>query len=208
MTKVKICGITNPQDAQLAVDLGADFLGFNFFPGSKRYLDAGYAESIVERLRGEIGKVGVFVNQSLDDVGDDSSTAEMDMIQLHGDESQEFINAIRTETELPVLKAFRVGKAFCSDILDNFDVNAILLDAFSEKEFGGSGSTFDWSIAAKLASGKVPIWLAGGLTPDNVAEAIRVVRPYAVDVASGVESSPGKKDPKKLEAFIRNAKNA
>ena len=128
--------------------------------------------------------------------------------QIHcRDEPQEFINAIRTETELPVLKAFRVGEAFFSDTLDTFDVNAILLDAYSESEFGGSGSTFDWSIAAKLASGKVPMWLAGGLNPENVAKAIRIVRPYAVDVASGVESSQGKKDPKKLEAFIRNAKN-
>lgn len=208
MVKVKICGITNLEDAQLAIDLGADLIGFNFFPGSKRYIGVGYAESISERLVTPITKVGVFVNQTLEAIIDAERIAELDVLQLHGNEGQELVTQLRAETNAKIIKVFRVGTEFRGSAIDEFDVDAVLLDSFSNAAFGRTGQPFDWEIAARIAETVESVYLAGGLNPDNVAEAIRTARPYAVDVASGIESSPGKKDPKKLEAFIRNAKNA
>ena len=208
MTKVKICGITNMEDARLAVNFGADAVGFNFFQGSKRYVDAGCAESIVESLRSPVLKVGVFVNQSIEEIIDIEGIAKLDAIQLHGEESFEFINALRSETGAKIIKAFRVGPDFDTEILGTYLVDAIMLDSYSVSEHGGTGHTFDWNVASHVASNVDQIYLAGGLNPDNVAEAIRTVKPFAVDVASGVESSPRKKDPNKMEAFITNAKGA
>lgn len=206
MTKVKICGIRNLEDAQHAIACGADMIGFNFFPGSKRYVDEGYAESIVERLVKPVIKVGVFVNQSVEDIVYADGVAELDILQLHGDESPSFVDTLRNETESQIIKVFRVDPNFNVRVIDDYQVDGIMLDTYSRSEFGGTGETFDWILTGGVEAEH--LYLAGGLKPENVADAIRQVQPFAVDVASGVESSPGKKDPKKVEAFIRNAKNA
>jgi phosphoribosylanthranilate isomerase len=208
MVKVKICGITNLEDARHAVEFGADIIGFNFYPGSKRYIDEGYAESIVERLNAPVLKAGVFVNQSIAEIMDAEGIAKLDIIQLHGDEDANFVIELRKMTEAKILKVFRVGPAFDAPAAVEYPVDGVLLDSFSGTEMGGTGVTFDWNVAASLSRLIDKLYLAGGLTPENVAESVRAVRPYAVDVASGVETSPRTKDPKKIEAFIRNAKNA
>ncbi|MGD9564353.1 MAG: N-(5'-phosphoribosyl)anthranilate isomerase [Pyrinomonadaceae bacterium] len=208
MTKVKICGITNLEDARLSVEFGADMIGFNFFAGSKRFVDAEYAESIAERLVTPVTKVGVFVNQSIEDILDAEGIVELDVIQLHGNESSDFVSELRTKSFAKIIKVFRVGPNFRTVEIDDYAVDAIMLDSCSNTEFGGTGETFDWRLAAEVATVAKDFYLAGGLNSANVAEAIRLVKPYAVDVASGVESSPGKKDPKKVEAFIKNVKSA
>jgi phosphoribosylanthranilate isomerase len=206
MTKVKICGITNLEDALLSADFGADALGFNFYPGSTRYIDEGRAESIVERLTKPILKVGIFVNQTIEDIIDAEGIAELDLLQLHGNESPAFVTELRTRTDAKIIKAFRVGPDFDVKTVNEYRVDGVLLDSFSGHVWGGSGESFDWKTAKAVRDLVPELYLAGGLSPENVAEAIATVHPYAVDVASRVESTPGKKDPKKLEAFIRNAK--
>lgn len=181
-------------------------IGFNFYPGSKRYISPEYAASFVDGLAG-VTKVGVFVNASVEDILFSRKLALLDAIQLHGSESLDFIAELRDRIETTIIKAIRVRSAADLESVGAFRANAILLDAYSTVDFGGTGEKFDWRLAAEIGI-DVKLFLAGGLNADNVAEAIRQVRPFAVDVASGVESSPRKKDPKKLEAFIRNAKNA
>ena len=208
MTLVKICGITNLEDAQIAIEHGADAIGFNFYPGSKRFVDEGYVKSIVDQLENPITKVGVFVNQSIEEICEAKSIAEFDVIQLHGDESPSFVNDLRRKTETTIIKVFRVSDEFDFQVVSHCNVDAILLDSFSADEYGGTGYAFDWTIAAKIAKEFPNVYLAGGLTSENVAEAIRQVRPYAVDVASGVEVRPGIKDPARVAAFIKAAKEA
>lgn len=208
MTKVKICGITSLDDARLAVGLGADAIGFNFFPGSKRYIEMSCTESIVEHLADPIIKVGVFVNQSLEEILEAQGIAELDMLQLHGDESTDLIHALRSETDAKIIKVFRVGTDFDLEVIDKYKVDAVMLDSRSNGEYGGTGGVFDWAIAARVRSKVDRLYLAGGLNAENVTDAIRTVSPYAVDVASGVESSPRRKDPDKVAAFIRAAKEA
>ena len=208
MVKIKICGITNLEDANLVAELGADMIGINFYPGSRRYISPEYAASFIDAVADVVTKVGVFVNASVDDILFAKKLARLDAIQLHGNESSQFLAELRDRVETTIIKAIRVRSAADIDSLRGFSADAALLDTYSAGDFGGTGETFDWSIARDARESIDKMILAGGLNPDNVAEAIRMVRPYAVDVASGVESSPGKKDPKKLEAFIRNAKNA
>lgn len=208
MTKVKICGITNLEDARHALEYGADILGFNFCRESSRYVDEGYVESIVERLVHPVKKAGVFVNENISEIVDIEGIAELDILQLHGEETPDFVARLREETDAEIIKAVRIKPDLDPAILEDYEVDGILLDAYSgEHQRGGTGMTFNWEIVKTLTINS-PLYLAGGLTPHNVVDAIRTVRPFAVDVASGVESSPGKKDLKKLEAFIRNAKNA
>ncbi|MGQ0540831.1 MAG: phosphoribosylanthranilate isomerase [Blastocatellia bacterium] len=206
MTKVKICGITNLEDALAAVEFGADMLGFNFYLKSPRYIAPHAARWVTEQLPQGILKVGVFVNGSIEYIQKTAVESHLDAVQLHGDETPEFANELRAETDFAIIKVFRVLNEFSIVDLEKFKVDAILLDSFSQ-EFGGTGETFDWDIA-KSINGKYQMYLAGGLNPENIDAAVRSVRPYAVDVASGVESMPGKKDPKKVEAFIKNARNA
>ncbi len=208
MTLVKICGITNPEDAALAADLGADLIGFNFYPGSKRYISAERVATFVDSLTAGVTKIGVFVNASVDDIIFAKKLALLDAVQLHGNESSQFVAQLRDRVETKVIKAIRIRSVSEISSLGDFGADAILLDTYSVNEFGGTGETFDWQIARDGREKIDKLFLAGGLDPDNVAEAIRIVEPYAVDVASGVESSPGKKDRKKMEAFIKNAKNA
>ncbi len=210
MTKVKICGITNLEDARLAVELGADELGFNFYDGSKRYLPPQDALDIVSELPPATGKIGVFVNESLESVVKIADFVGLDGIQLHGDEEMTYVADLKKRTSKPVIKAFRVTPTFDIATVLDWNCDFQLFDSYSPDQYGGTGERF----AQESFLFHIYLWLprstyiAGGLTPDNVAEVVSEAGPYAVDVASGVESSPGKKDPKKLEAFIRNAKNA
>ncbi|MEP6788737.1 MAG: phosphoribosylanthranilate isomerase [Acidobacteriota bacterium] len=208
MPKVKICGITNLQDALMSVRAGADTLGFNFYEKSSRFILSEKTAKIVEWLPKDISKVGVFVNDSLEKILEIANMAGLTAIQLHGDESPEFVKRLLAVTGVEIIKVFRVSKDFTPEDVMKYGVDAILLDAYSMKERGGTGETFDWGIAKGLQALIPRLYLAGGLSPANVAEAIQKVRPYAVDVSSGVESSPGKKDPIKVAAFIKAAKEA
>jgi phosphoribosylanthranilate isomerase len=206
MTKVKICGITDLEDAQLAVRLGADMLGFNFYEKSARYIRPNEAARIVNGLPKYVLKVGVFVNMEPYRVDEFVSLVGLDAVQIHGDEDEAFFDELRSETNAEIIKAYRIGNGDTAISVTDED-GYILLDSFSES-YGGSGTTFDWSLAFEMGNVRDRIILAGGLTPENVAEAVKSVKPFGVDVASGVESSAGKKDPAKLEKFIKAAKAA
>ncbi len=208
MAKVKICGVTNLEDALICVKFGADAIGFNFYEKSKRFIKTSEARSIIEQINSQIPKFGVFVNASIEEILDTVNTSRIDVIQLHGVEAHGFVSELRHETRTPIIKAFRVSEDFDASYISDFKLDAILLDAYTEGEFGGTGNSFDWDKAVSAIRLGVPTYLAGGLDPENVAEAVRFVRPFAVDVASGVESAPGRKDPVKVEAFIRSAKQA
>jgi len=198
--KVKICGITNWKDAKRAVDAGADFLGFNFYAKSPRFISPAEARRIVRRLPKRVSAVGVFVNESDEKMRDTARAVGLDMLQLHGDESPSVV--ARLGRALPVIKAVRAGKSFRPAQLAKFRrASAILLDGFDRGLRGGTGKTFDWRVARR-AKRYGRIFLAGGLTPENVGEAIRTAEPYAVDVCSGVEAEPGKKDPKRVRALM------
>lgn len=199
MTKIKICGIKTVRDALAAMDAGADMLGFNFYPKSPRYIDAGKCRDIMSVMRkyAHITYVGVFVNASVAEVRATMDTCALTLAQLHGDETPEMLNSLYG-------KAFKAFRGI-PESLNGFvreDAPALLVDASVKGAYGGTGSRADWSAAAEL-SRHYPILLAGGLTPENVAEAVRRVKPWGVDVASGVESSPGVKDSSKMKAFVR-----
>jgi len=200
--KVKICGITRVEDALAAVRLGADALGFNFWPRSKRYLPPSDARAIVRRLPPFVTAVGVFVDPSREEVLRAAEASGIAVAQLHGDEPPELCAAL----PLPVLKGIRLDGAHAIARLASYEVMGFLLDA-PTPGYGGSGTTCDWPLAAEVAR-ELPIVLAGGLTPENVAEAVRAVRPWAVDVASGVESAPGVKDEARMRLFVARAKGA
>ena len=200
--KVKICGVTRLDDALLAVRLGADAIGFNFWPRSKRYLPPADARAIATRLPPFVAAVGVFVDPTRDEVLRAVDQSRIGLAQLHGDEPP----ALCLSLPVPVLKAIRVSDAHSLAALASYEVQGFLLDSASPG-YGGSGVACDWSLVAEVAR-ELPIVLAGGLSPENVAEAVRTVRPWAVDVASGVESAPGRKDPEKLRLFIERAKEA
>lgn len=199
--KVKICGITNWTDARRAIAGGANFLGFNFYSGSPRYIEPVKARKIVERLPKGIFAVGVFVNEAEQKVLEIARSVGLHYVQLHGNESAATV--ARLKRSLPVIKAIRVHSPFRASQLARFkSADALLLDGFDGAQWGGTGRTFDWKIA-KRAAARRRIFLAGGLTPGNVAQAISAAKPYAVDVCSGVETSPGKKDPARMKAFLR-----
>jgi phosphoribosylanthranilate isomerase len=199
--RVKICGITRLEDALAAVRLGADALGFNFWPGSKRHLAPAAAREIIRALPPFVTTVGVFVDPTREEAVSAAASSGVQVLQLHGDEPPELC----AHLPLPVLKGIRVSGPAALALLGRYvGVAGFLLDA-ATPGYGGSGQTFDWSLVAGAAE-RVTVVLAGGLTPANVAEAVRAVRPYAVDVASGVESAPGVKDPELMSRFIRAAK--
>ena len=199
MTKIKICGIKTVDDALATIDLGADLIGFNFYPKSPRYVEVGVCRGIMSKVRniGRVTCVGVFVNASVDEIHATMDTCGLNLAQLHGDETVEFMESLQEKS----FKAFRGIPADVNGFARD-DAPAFLVDASVKGVYGGSGITADWDGAAELAK-KYPLLLAGGLTPENVAEAIRRVKPWGVDVASGVESEPGKKDAAKMKAFIR-----
>jgi phosphoribosylanthranilate isomerase len=204
VTRVKFCGITRPQDAELAAELGAWAIGFILWPGSRRTADAAVAAGIARVLRRRVEPVGVFVNQPLDDIESAAESIGLTHVQLHGDEGPAFCAAVAQRTGCRVIKAVRVGSAADVRDIERFHTDYHLLDAAAHGQRGGSGETWDWQLAAQRHS-RVPAILSGGLTPDNVSAGIAAVRPAAVDVASGVEASPGVKDPAKMEAFARAA---
>lgn len=200
--KVKICGITNEKDALLACNAGADALGFVFYERSSRYIDPVQAGAIIKRLPPFITTVGVFVNQDYAYVKHVGELTGIDLFQLHGDETPEFCLRFGNSA----IKAFSVKDHATITGLSEFKVSAYLLDTFQEGIAGGTGKVFNWNLAGEAKKfGR--IILAGGLSPENVKEAVRKVQPYAVDVSSGVESEPGKKDEEKVRAFIHKAKD-
>jgi phosphoribosylanthranilate isomerase len=213
--RVKICGVTNVVDALAAVDAGADAIGLNFFSGSRRRIGAREAKRIVEAVDRRARCVGIFVNDSAETIREICAQTAVQLVQLHGDEPPAFLKEL--DGGLPAIRARRLDadgmRGIEADLRDcraiaGFAPAAVLIDAAAAGEFGGTGRTGDWKRIADYRDwiGDVPLILAGGLTPDNVAEAIRVVEPHAVDVASGVESSPGKKDQAKMRDFIAAAR--
>ncbi len=203
--KVKVCGITSYKDASMALTLGADALGFNFYPRSPRYITPAAARRIGERLPPFVTKVAVYVNaDDLCEVEIWARHAGVDALQLHGDETPEYCRSI---AHLKLIKTLRIGKGFQVVDLEKYPVSAFLLDTRDPERYGGTGKAFDWKLAETVRT-KLPLILAGGLCAENVADAIRTVRPYAVDVCSGVESAPGKKDRGKLVAFMNEVRRA
>jgi phosphoribosylanthranilate isomerase len=198
--KIKFCGITTLADAQKAVDAGAWAIGLIFWPGSPRRCNVENAAEIAASFRRRVEVVGVFVNPMLDELAETADAVELTMLQLHGDEGPSFCSEAARRTGCKVIKAARVRSGADIQALGPFHVDYHLLDSHVPDRPGGTGQTFSWELA-RAHRGDVPMLLSGGLTPDNVAEAITVVRPFAVDVASGVESRPGRKDPAKLRAF-------
>lgn len=196
--RVKICGITSLEDARAAVTAGADALGFMFYTPSPRCVDADTAAAICRALPPWVTRVGVFVDAAEEFIREIVSRCGLGALQFHGQETPEFCRRF----VLPVVKAFRIRDPDSLAALPAYDTAAWLLDSFVSGQWGGTGATFNWDLAAAAAHLGRPVILAGGLTPENVAGALRRVRPYGVDVSSGVESAPSRKDAGKLQAFI------
>lgn len=202
--KAKICGITVLDDALCAVDAGADALGFVFWSPSPRCVEPDAIRCLGEMLPPFVIKVGVFVDATADEVKRTVDRARLDIAQLHGNESPGLCADVRTRCR--VIKAFRMRDESVLATMKDFDVDAILLDAFAEDKPGGTGKTFNWKLAARATELGRPIILSGGLTPGNVVAACSTAKPYAVDVSSGVESSPGKKDHEQMRLFLQLVK--
>ena len=201
MVRIKICGITSKDDALMPVAAGADALGFVFFEKSSRCVTLQKAAAIIRDLPPFIQCVGLFVDEEAEQVNWTADFCGLDVVQLHGDEDPEYC----VEMNRRVVKAFRVKDLTSLAGIKRYQVAGYLLDAWSPLAHGGTGQTFDWDMTGSVVkTGK--LILAGGLTPENVAEAVRTVAPYGVDVSSGVESEPGRKDPDKVREFIRRAK--
>ncbi len=200
--KIKICGITNTQDAEAAVAAGADALGFVFYAQSPRCIEPSVAKRIIAQLPPFVLPIGVFVNHDRDSIRNVFDECGLAFAQLHGDETPKFCESL----DRPVLRALRLrdrGSLLAlAEYKGRIGVRGFVVDAFSSEAYGGTGQTVDWSLAHEIAQA-APILLAGGLTPSNVQEAIRQVQPYGVDVSSGVEVSPGKKDHEKIRAFAQ-----
>jgi phosphoribosylanthranilate isomerase len=206
MVRVKICGITKLEDAKLAIDLGAHALGLNFYSESPRSITPANAANLIDRLPPFVSIVGVFVNWEAEPVIALSRALHLSSAQLHGDESPAVVDAVAQQIQ--VIKALRVGQGTAQPVHTKYrSASALMIDAAQPGQFGGTGTTANWHLARSIAQSHRVI-LAGGLSPENVGEAIRVVRPYAVDVASGVESRPGRKDPAKLRAFFDEVNRA
>jgi len=202
--KIKICGITRAADAAAAVEAGAHAVGFMFFEGSRRHISYEKAREIIRDLPPFVSKVGVFVNAAREEVKRGVEESGIDTLQFHGDETPEACRGFGLKT----IKAFRVQGKDMLALMPRYDVDAWLLDSFVAGERGGTGVTFNWDLAVHARSLGTPIMLAGGLTPENVQRAVEHVQPFALDVSSGVESSPGKKDPNLITTFIKNALKA
>jgi phosphoribosylanthranilate isomerase len=203
MIKIKICGITNLDDALAAAEFGADALGFNFYKKSPRAIEPQRASEIIAQLPPFIVPIGIFVNEREDRIREIAALAGLQVIQLHGDETPEFCQRFGSR----VIKAFQVKDKESLKHMSHYRVSAYLLDSYREGVRGGTGTTFDWHLAV-VAKTFGRIILAGGLTPDNVAEAVKLVQPYGIDVAGGVEREKGVKDHVKLRTFITEARRA
>jgi phosphoribosylanthranilate isomerase len=196
--KVKVCGVRSVEEAEAALDAGADALGFNFWPQSRRYITPRAAAGIISKLSPVASTVGVFVNAEVNSIIDVASELRLSAVQLHGDESPEFCAALGP---IKTIKAIRVGQDFDLSIIQSYPVSMVLLDSNIQGSYGGTGQRFDWRIAIE-AKRLARIILAGGLNSENVWEAITHVRPAAIDVCSGVEAEPGRKDFDKLRSFM------
>ena len=201
MPHIKLCGTTRPEDAELAASVDAWAIGFVLWSGSKRAADPAVAAGIARTMRRRLELVGVFVNPTLDEVAHAVEAIGLTHVQLHGDEGPAFCAAVAQRTGARVIKAVGIESGADMRDIERFHTNLHLLDSGR----GGTGKTWDWALAAQRHS-PVPVLLAGGLTPENVAEAVAAVRPWGVDVASGVEAEPGIKDPAKVEAFAAAAR--
>ena len=202
MVLVKVCGITNLDDALAAADAGADALGFNFYARSPRYLTPESARTIVDRLRVDypnILNVGVFVNEGLDAIQKIAAVAGVSALQLHGDETPEYCQALHGHY---LIKVFSAGDKFTPQIVLDYDVEAIMLDAADKEAFGGTGKLSKWAVARETRELVPKLFLAGGLSADNVANALTEVKPFAVDACSRLESTPGRKDQTRVRAFV------
>jgi phosphoribosylanthranilate isomerase len=216
--KIKVCGLTSVDDAIAAADAGADAIGLNFYCGSKRFIEPQLARQIVDAVGKRAEMIGLFVNEQASTICEMCRAASLQIVQLHGDDSPEFAKLMVKFGTSPVqiIRAHNFGQHGMDGVLASmFDASglvadAVLVDATVSGQFGGTGQTIDWNklVNYQESIGKMPLILAGGLTPENVAEAIRIVRPHAVDVASGVESAPGKKDAAKIRAFVTAAREA
>ena len=201
---MKICGVTSETDALAAADAGADAIGLMFYEGSPRCVSIEQAKVISAALPPRIIRVGVFVNAEEALITRAIAECTLNILQFHGAETPEDCGRF----PVMALKAFRVAGPETLEEMQQFSTDGFLLDAFVKKALGGTGETFSWELAVRAKEFGRPIFLAGGLTPKNVAEAVREVEPFAVDVSSGVESEPGKKDPSKVQAFVEAAKSA
>lgn len=200
--KVKICGITNVKDALAAIEMGADLLGFNFYPKSKRYVTPEKAREIIAKLPTFVDTAGIFVNAPADQIRKVSKGGLLNWVQLHGDETPEFCDTLRWISP-KVIKAIRIRNSEDIQAANKFYTDAVLLDAFHPDEYGGTGQKFDWNLVTNL---QVRVFLAGGITPENAVEAIEVGA-YGIDICSGIESSPGIKDHEKMQKLFDNIKH-
>lgn len=206
VTKIKICGNTNPEDAVLAAKLGADYLGL-IFAESKRKIDIDTAKQIIAAVPNFKNFVGVFMNQPKQEVLEIAEATGIRILQFHGDEPSLYCQSF-TDKSYQVIKTFRIKDAMSLKRMDEYNGFAFLFDTFVKEEGGGSGKVFDWNLIENKPFVHDMLFLAGGLNPENVKAAIEKIHPYAVDVASGIESAPGKKDPEKLKRFIQTVKEA
>ncbi|MCJ7675015.1 MAG: phosphoribosylanthranilate isomerase [Sedimentisphaerales bacterium] len=197
--KVKICGFTNYEDAAAAMEMGADLLGFNFYPKSPRYILPEKAAQIIGKLPAFIDIVGVFVNSSLEEIRDTIDLCRLSWVQLHGDESPQFCRGLLSHN-VRTIKAIRVKEQSDIDRAESYFTDAVLLDAFDPQKYGGTGLTFDWNIIGHITK---RVFLAGGINPDNVAQALKLGI-YGIDVCSGIEAQPGKKDHQKMRKLFDN----
>ena len=202
IAKVKICGITNYEDAVAATEMGADLLGFNFYPKSPRYIAPAKAGEIIRKLPAFIDLSGVFVNSTLDEIREVASLCQLDWVQLHGDENTDFCRWLSYDS-VKTMKVIRVKDANDLQQVDSYFTDAVLLDNYNPERYGGTGASFDWNIIGHIAK---RIFLAGGITPENAAAAVSL-GVYGIDVCSGVESTPGKKDHKKMKALFDNIRH-
>jgi phosphoribosylanthranilate isomerase len=207
VTRIKICGVSDPADARRVAELGAWALGMIFWPSSPRACTLDAAEQIGAELHRRLELTGVFVNATLDEVARTADRCRLSMLQLHGDEGPAYCREAARRTGAKVMKAARVRNAAQVQDLGRFATDFHLLDAYSPRAPGGTGESFDWELARRHPP-TPPVVLSGGLTPDNVGRAIEFAGPFAVDVASGTESEPGRKDPAKLTAFVRAVEQA
>ena len=204
MTLVKICGITNLDDALAAVAAGADALGFNFYKPSPRYITPQHARAIVEQLPDSVLTVGVFVNEDLDSVRAIAREAGLRALQLHGDETPAYCRELTAD--FYVIKTFAVSETLDVQAVNAYEVEAIMLDTKHNHLRGGTGRVFDWSVARHAAATIPKLFLAGGLSPENIENAIKTVRPYAVDACSSLEVRPGKKNEERMRVFINTVR--
>jgi len=202
IVKVKICGLTNYEDAAAAMDMGADLLGFNFYPKSPRFITTEKASDIINKLPGFIDIAGVFVNASLEQIQETISRCQLDWVQLHGDESPQFCRSLGS-LNVRTMKALRVKDKSDIQQAENYFTDAVLLDAFHPEKYGGTGLTFDWNIVGHINK---RVFLAGGINPDNAAAAVEL-GVYGIDVCSGVEAEPGRKDKRLMKKLFKNIRH-